>query len=82
MKDEKMIQQITERAHAVKMFFFGAIGSTTTGAWLIASMKAATVFCQFIAALAAAVAGCLTVYYMIRGHQRRDQKPRIGPKLL
>lgn len=76
-----MIEQIAERARVFKVVCLGAIGSTTTGAWLVASMKAATVFFQCVAAFAAAVAGCLTVYYMVKSHRRRDRRPRIGPKI-
>jgi hypothetical protein len=70
MKDNQMIEQLTERAVTAKTLFFGALGSSTSLAWLFASLKAATVLFQCIAALAAAVAGCLTVFYMIK--KRKD----------
>lgn len=71
-----------EQTSPFKIAFFGAIGSTSTAGWLMASIKAATEVFQCVAAFMAAVAGVLTVYYMIKGHRaKRDRKPRIAPKV-
>jgi hypothetical protein len=65
-----------------KVALFGALGSTSTAGWLTASIKAATELFQCVAALMAAVAGCLTVYYMLKGHRAKPRKPRVGMNII
>jgi hypothetical protein len=78
MKDVEMLEQITDRAIAGK----GLLGFVSTAGGIIASLKAATVLFQFVAALCAAIAGVVTLYVMFKNLQkRRANKPKIGIKL-
>jgi hypothetical protein len=76
MKDSEMFEYLTDRAIAGK----GVLGFITTTSGIIASLKAATVFFQCVAALCAAIAGVITVYVMLKNFQKRrsNGKPKIS----
>jgi hypothetical protein len=77
MRDEAMIEQITDRAIATK----GLLGFIWTAAGIVASLKAATVLFQFVAAFCAALAGVITVYVMVKNLRNRKHKPKLGIRL-
>lgn len=62
MKEDQMLESISEKAVAMR----GLLGAVFTSTGLVASLKAATVFFQFVSAMCAAIVGVITLAYVLK----------------